>query len=799
MFAALGRLMWRWRWPVLGGWLVLVLAGAVLGGQVFDRLGATDNLRADAESQRAERRVKELLPEGTTVVAVVRDREIYDPPLVESVTRITNEIRDLPGVIEVDDVYNSAGGQIGADNSSSLVVVELADELPDAERERLEDRVVDLLRGIDAPEVLVGGEKLAERAFADQAIRDATIGESIALVVLLVALVVILGGFVAGVIPLAAALGAVAVTLLGLLGLATVMQVSEFAVNVVTLLGIGLAVDYALLLIARFREERTADPDAPPAELLARTTATAGRAVLVSGLAVGAAMVGLFAFAEPLLAAMALGGALVVVLATLVGLTAVPALIAVGHRRIPAPGADTRISRVVATVTGPVRRLLSRRNPVPAGAARRAAAGQGGPGTPDGLLARLAGYAQRRPKPVAIGVSLVLLLLAAPFVFGANLANSDARALPASMEARQVHDVVLRDFQAGRAAPVVVVVETDPATAAVRDLLNQLNTMPNVIRMQPRPDVPGNAAVIDVTPEGETGGPASREVVRQIRELDTPFPILVGGPAAELVDYQSSVTSRLPLAVLVLLLATAVLMFALTGSVVIPVKALLMNVLTLLATLGLLVVVFQWGIGAPLIGVESWGAIDLTTPILLFVFVFGLTMDYEVFLLGRIREEWTRWSGRHTPQARAQASDRAVLDGIRHTGPVVTAAAVCITIVFLGFLLGELTAVKEIGFGMAVAVILDVTVVRGLLLPALMSLLGEWNWWAPAPLRRLHERLFADRTVTPAVALAGSDAGRKAAVGRATPPSPRGPAAPGSAGAETGGGARATAEESANR
>ncbi|BCJ65438.1 MMPL family transporter [Polymorphospora rubra] len=793
MFAALGRLMWRWRWPVLGGWLVLVLAGAVLGGQVFDRLGATDNLRADAESQRTERRVKELLPEGSTVVAVVRDREIYDPPLVESVTRITNEIRDLPGVIEVDDVYNSAGGQIGADNSSSLVVVELADELPDAERERLEDRVVTLLRGIDAPEVLVGGEKLAERAFADQAIRDATIGESIALVVLLVALVVILGGFVAGVIPLAAALGAVAVTLLGLLGLATVMQVSEFAVNVVTLLGIGLAVDYALLLIARFREERAADPDAPPAELLARTTATAGRAVLVSGLAVGAAMVGLFAFAEPLLAAMALGGALVVVLATLVGLTAVPALIAVAHRRIPVSGADNRINRTVAAVTAPLRRLTGRRTP---GAGRR-----GGPAAPttDGLLARLAGYAQRRPKPVAIGVSVLLLLLAAPFVFGANLANSDARALPASMEARQVHDVVLRDFQAGRAAPVVVVVETDPATAAVRDLLNQLNTMPNVIRMQPRPDVPGNAAVIDVTPEGETGGPQSREVVRAIRDLDAPFPILVGGPAAELVDYQSSVTSRLPLAVLVLLLATAVLLFALTGSVVIPVKALLMNVLTLLATLGLLVVVFQWGIGAPLIGVESWGAIDLTTPILLFVFIFGLTMDYEVFLLGRIREEWTRWSGRHTPEARAKASDRAVLDGIRHTGPVVTAAAVCITIVFLGFLLGELTAVKEIGFGMAVAVILDVTVVRGLLLPALMSLLGEWNWWAPAPLRRLHERLFADRTVTPAVALAGSGGDRKVAVGRATAPSPAGPAAPGSAGAEHVDGARTTTGETVKR
>lgn len=203
-----------------------------------------------------------------------------------------------------------------------------------------------------------------------------------------------------------------------------------------------------------------------------------------------------------------------------------------------------------------------------------------------------------------------------------------------------------------------------------------------------------------------------------------------------------------------LLLVTGVLLFVLTGSVVIGVKALLMNALTLLATLGILVVVFQWGVGAALLGVESWGAIDLTTPILLFVFVYGLSMDYEVFLLSRIREEWLRWPAQVTPAGRRGAGDRAVLAGITRTGPVVTAAAVCIVIVFLGFLLGDLTAVKEIGFGMAVAVILDVTVVRGLLLPAVMSLLGEWNWWAPGPLRRLHERWSGRRAgpVPPAVA-----------------------------------------------
>ncbi|MEO3746816.1 efflux RND transporter permease subunit [Plantactinospora sp. B5E13] len=781
MFGALGRSMWRWRWPVIVGWLGLVVAGALLGGPVFDRLVSTDNLRPDAESEQAQRRIDVLLPEGPVVVAVLRDRDPYDPGLVASVNRVRTELVAVPGVVEVEDLYNAAGGRIGADNRSTLVRVELAEGLPEAQRERTEDRVAGLLRSIDAPEVLVGGEKLAERAFAEQAIEDAAVGESIALGVLLVALVVILGGLLSGMIPLLAALAAVAATLLGLYGLSTLTGVSEFTVNVVSLLGIGLTVDYALLVLARFREERAASghrtaPDgravpegADPAAALARTMSTAGRAVLVSGLAVAAAMTGLYVFAEPLLAAMALGGALAVVLATAAGLTLVPALIAVLHRRIPEPDAVTWVDRVRAAVDAPYRRIRptgGSARPVAGGGrsgggstARPIGGGRSGGGSGGGLLGRLARYAQARPGPVAFTVSAGLLLLALPFLAGANLANSDARALPASMEARQVHDVLLRDFEAGRAGPVTVVVTADPASGEVRDLMNQLNTLPQVIRMQPRPDVPGDAVVIDLTPRGVTGGPESRELVRAVRDLEQPLPLLVGGAAAELVDYQESVASRLPLAVLVLLLVTGVLLFALTGSLLIPVKALVMNALTLLATLGVLVVVFQWGVGAGLLGVEPWGAIDLTTPVLLFVFVFGLSMDYEVFLLARIREEWRRRSAARPasgPGARParplsgassvglQTGEQAVLVGITRSGPVVTAAAVCISIVFLGFLLGELTAVKEIGFGMVVAVLLDVTVVRGLLLPAVMSLLGEWNWWAPGPLRRLYDRFSGD-------------------------------------------------------
>jgi RND superfamily putative drug exporter len=728
VFARLGRVMARARWVVIGGWAVIAIAGAVFAGPVFDRLTTVDSLSPDAESARAQRRVDQLAPEGPVLVAVVQGVQPYDQSVVTSVMKASTDLRRLSGVKEVEDLYGGHGGQIGADNNSSLIRVELEVGLTPAEQEALEDRVVARLHQIAAPRVLVGGESLAERAFGEQATADAALGESIALVVLLVALVVIFGGVLAGAIPLAVAFAAVAGTLLGLFGLLTLTRVSDFAVNVVTLLGIGLAVDYSLLLVARYREHRADQADQanqasavphPAAgsasrprpgivDAIAASMATAGRAVLVSGLAVAAALAGLYVFAEPLLAAMALGGALVVVLATAVALTLVPALLAVAGRRIPPAGATTWVTTAVGRVAAAASSRLPRR-----ASARAVPRRERG-------LARLAAWAQRRPGPVALGVTGGLLILALPFL-GANLANSDARAMPQSMEVRQAYDAMQAGFNDHRAAPVVVVADVDPGSPALLAYLNQLNRLTEVFRLELRRDVPPGATIVDLTPKGPVGGLPSRTLVRQVRAIPTPFPVLVGGEAAELVDYQRSVAHRLPVAALVVLLATGVLLFGLTGSVVVPVKALLLNVLTLLATLGLLVVVFQWGWGGVLLGFQPWGAIDLTTPLLLFVFIFGLSMDYEVFLLARIKEEWDRH----------RDNDRAVLAGIAKTGPVITSAAVCIGIVFLGFVLGALVPVKEIGFGMAVAVLLDVTVVRGLLLPAVMTLLGDWNWWAP--------------------------------------------------------------------
>ena len=717
MFTALGRVMYRRRVLVLVLWAAVIVGGGVIGGQMFDRASSVESLSPVAESVRTEHLLDERVGDGPEVVAIARGRHPRDPELIQSLVGVADELHAIDGVVEVRDGYTAPGGLIGADNNSVAVWVELSLDLTEADQERLEKEVAALLHTIHAPTVLVSGEKLAERAFADQAIRDAAVGESIALVALFVALIVILGGVLAAVLPLLVALGAITAALVGLVGLTAVTPVSEFAINVVTLLGIGLAVDYTIVLIYRFREERAAEPAVDPSEWIGRTTATAGRAVLISGLAVTSAMVGLSVFAEPLLASIAQGGAIVALLATAVALTAAPALLGVLHRRVPAAGATTWVRRIVWRVRG----VFVRRPP-------RAADG--------GMLARLAEHAQRRPGPVAAVAAGGLLVLALP-VLTINLGNSDARSLPTSMEARQAYDVMQRDFLADRAAPVVVVIDADPAEPEVRDLLNELLVLPQVHQLQVRFDLPPGITVVDLTPRGATGGPESRELVREIRAMSSPLQVSVGGLAAEVVDHADSLGGRLPVVIGVLLVATMALLFALTGSVVIPVKALMLNLLTLLATLGVLVMVFQRGVGARLLGFESWGAMDLTTPVFLLVFIYGLTMDYEVFMLSRIKEEHDRGAGSH-----------AVLRGIVRSGPVVTAAAICMIIVFLGFVLGELVAVKEVGLGMAVAIALDVTVIRGLLLPAVMSLLGEWNWWAPAPLRRLHARWL---TTQPAV------------------------------------------------
>lgn len=698
MLFSLGCRISRHRLLVLLTWAVLVVVGAVLAGDVFDRTVSVADAPAGSESLRAGDRLDALDPEGEIVTAVLRGEDFFSPTLRDSATDVMASIRALPGVAEVTDAY-TAGGAIGDDGRSSLVVVELSLGLTDDEAVATASEVSDLLHSIAAPEVLVGGPLLAEEAFLDRATTDAARGEGIAIALLVVLLTVVLGSLRIALLPVVAALAAIAPTL-AILGLLTrVVDVNEFAVNVVTILGLGLAVDYSLLVVLRLREERAADPDAAVDELIARSVAGAGRAVLVSGLAVAVALLDILVLGDPLLSGMAIGGAVVVAVATAAGITLVPAALSVLHRALPAAGQRTWA------------RPWTRPSP-------RA-----------GLLLRSTRLAQRRPGVVALAAAALMLVLAAP-VASLALDDSDIRSLPAGAEERRAYDAATTGFTGVGIEPVTVVLDGSIQDAAVTGILDRIAALPEVADADIVEGLPPEVTAVAFTPVGDSAtSSAAQSLVAGVRGLESLVPVEVTGPAASLVDTRDHLAARLPWALVIVAGAGFALLSALTRSVVVPIKALVLASLTVASTLGVLTVVFGWGWGSSLMGFEPTGTLDVTTPLLIGLLVFGLTMDYEVFLLARITE---RWRSRDLAADPRIANAEAVRHGIARTGPVVTLAAAALCIVFLGFALGELVAMKEIGVGMVVAVVLDVTVIRGLLLPALMTLLGRANWWPGA-------------------------------------------------------------------
>ena len=670
---------------VLVAWVVAVLAGVLAAPGLFARLSPDAGGTATSESSVAARLLWEAQPRGEEVYAVADGRAADDPALERSVRVTAEALRALPGVAEVSDPYTSGVRELVAlDGRAVALTVRLdAGLLP----EGTVDAVAAQLRGLDAPTVLVGGGPLLDDEMNAQAAHDLARAELLSMPVVLVLLLVLFGGVVAAGLPVVVALVGVATTLLGLGLLTLVTDVSVYAINVVTMLGLGLAVDYALLVVTRFREERAADPadcsDVRPA--LARTVATAGRTVAFSGLTVAASLAGLLVFSDDFLRSMGAAGIVVVLLDVLAALTLLPALLVlVGHRLRPAR-------------TG---------------------------ARPGGLLVRLARLTRSRPAVVVVVLAGVLLLAGTPFL-GVRFADADARSMPASSPSRQLADLAESRFGVDPATDPVVLVSRGPLPAQVREALPGL---PGVLAVTEREDVPG-LTVVDVLPEGSGQGPVATALVEQVRALpDAP---LVTGAAARLVDTQGALLDRLPWALLVVAGATLVLLFAFTGSVVLPVKAVLMNVLSLGASFGALVWVFQDGHLGWLVGTEALGSLALETPVLVFAIAFGLSMDYEVFLLGRVREEHLVTGD----------TDLAVERGLASTGRTITSAALLVVVVFAGFVAGGFSPVKQVGLGLVVAVAVDVTLVRMLLVPAAMRLMGEWNWWAPAPLRRLHERI----------------------------------------------------------
>ena len=659
---------------VAAGWLVVLVLGVGAAGMLFSTLDADLDGAPSFESEQVNARLDRLAPDGGDVVAVVDGAAVGDDVLAQ--------LRATPGVEAVNTLPSEDGG-------ATAVQVVLAPGLGDDAHEDLIDDVAGQLRAIDAPSVLVGGEQLLDDEMSELAEKDAQRAEMISLPIALVVMAIVFGGVLAAGLPLAVALSGAGVTLLALAGLAGLTDVSLYAVNVTLMLGIGLGIDYGLLVISRFREERGAGLDVPAA--LHRTMATAGRTVVFSAATVAVALVGLAVFPDPTIRSLAYAGVGVVLTTMVAAVSLLPALLAWGgHRLSPAAPASSH-----------------------------------------GPFARLAHLVMRRAVPVVVVVGLGLVLLAAPFLH-ARFDDIGVHALPESSETRQVAEAIDARFPAVTAEPVEVVADVDPDDPRLAAWVDGVSRLPGVAGATIDDDVSGaGVTVVEVQAEGETNGRTAQAVVREVRALDPGFPVLVGGDPAEIVDLEDSITSRLPIVIGIVVVATFVLLFLMTGSVVVPVKAIVMNVLSLGATFGALVLVFQDGHLSGLLGFDPPGSLDLIMPVIVFVFAFGLSMDYEVFLLSRIREVWEETGD----------NELAVAQGLQRSGRIITSAALLIVIVFAGFAAGEIVAMKQLGLGLAVAVIVDATIVRCLLVPATMKLMGRWNWWAPASLARLHARI----------------------------------------------------------
>jgi RND superfamily putative drug exporter len=534
----------------------------------------------------------------------------------------------------------------------------------------------------------VGGAAVANAQVTRASERDLVRAELIAFPLLLLLTLWIFRGLVAALVPLAAGALTIAATLALLRVVNLVTPVSVFALNLVTGAALGLAIDYSLLLVSRYREELAGRERV--ADAVRATIATAGRTVAFSSVTVAAAFGSLLAFPLGFLRSMALGGLIVAPLSGVVALFVVPALFALLGRRIDALS-PARFRRAADRAARPER---------------------------EGGWYRFAQGVMRRPALVAIATSALVLVLAAPFL-GSRFTGVDARVLPPSASARRATELLRAHFPAGTDAPIEVVLHGGSRAVVVR----RLRTLPDVAAVSaPRALAPGLTAV-EVIPHDDAMAASTKSLVRTIRRFPN---VSVSGRTAWFVDTSRTLLDRLPLALTVLVAVELVLLFFVTRSFVLPVKAVVMNVLGVLAAFGILVFIFQDGRLQGPLGYESEHALELTQPVLLAAIAFGLATDYGVFLLSRIREA-------HDD---GLANREAVALGLERTGRVITAAALLFCVAVGSFATSDVLIVKELGLGVAVAVAIDATLVRALLVPSLMALLGDWNWWAPRRFRR---------------------------------------------------------------
>ncbi len=735
-FDRLGRFAVRRRWWIVAAWAVLILVAVPFAPQAPGALSAGGFILDDLESARAKALLSDELgvePSAFVLVYTSETMVAGTPEWLAAVTAATRDVAAAPHVTRVLS-HVLAPRQVSADGHTAYDVVFL--DLPPDDSPDAIPPVAERLREVAGLTVRIGG---GPAFYGDvQAVTETDLrrSELISLPLAALALVLVFGSLVAAGVPLAVGGAAVLVALAGIFIVASIWPMSIFVLNLATLLGLGLGVDYSLLMTSRFREE-LAHREGPDrvADAVRVTVATAGRAVFFSGLTVLLGLLGLVLFEFMILRSVGIAGAIVVGLAVLAAVTLLPAILAILGTRIDA--------------------LAVRRVTVEPGV--------------DGPWARLARRVMRHPVAFLVPTLALLLILGLPFL-QVRFNAPDASILPPSVPSREAYDVLVREFGEGEFAPLVVAIRT-AGDATSPDNLARLYDYSRRLAADPR--VSRVAGLVDVDPRltlpqyqllyASRGGPPDRFVATALDAttrgditaftITTPYgpnrdegralvrdlragsgvlappegtTILVGGGAADVDDVVTRVWADFPRSAAFIVVTTFLVLFVLLRSVVLPIKALAMNTLSIVASFGALVWIFQQGnLSAPL-GFQPLGFVETTQPVIMFCVLFGLSMDYEVFLLSRMKETWDR----------THDNTEAVARGLERSGRIVSSAALIVVLVAGSFAFADIVLIKALGLGVAIAVALDATIVRALLVPATMRLLGRWNWWVPARLDR---------------------------------------------------------------
>ena len=689
--------------------LVFVLLAGVFGGPVAGQL-AEDGGFVDerSDSVRAEERIEAAsgTAPGAGIVLLADTPSGADSPAGrQRVAALQRVLAREPGVASVTSVLDTRDPRfVSRDGRSTYLAVTLeADADEDAIVEAYEERFA------DDRSVTLGGGLIAGNQIGDSVAADLGRAEALAFPVLFLLSLIFFRGRAAP-LPLVVGMTTVLGTFLVLAGVNQVFGLSIFALNLVIGLGLGLAIDYTLFLVTRFREELAAQ--GPGAGAIATTLATAGRTVAFSAATVAIALSTLVIFPLNFLQSMGIAGAVVAVMAGLASLIVAPALFALW-------GAKLQIRR------------------------RRAARPEHA-----GAWYRLSHAVMRRPGAIAAATAVLMIIVAAPSL-RVVWTPVDSSVIPKDQSARTVADALQRDFPGADEGSVTVVMSASRDEAdAVQAYAASLTELPNArAALAPR-SLDAETWQVDVVPRGEPDGEPARALVEAIRAQDAPFQTLVAGPAAAFVDQQAAIGSRLLLAGALLVALTFAVLWLMTGSVVLPAKAIVMNVLTVGASLGVLTLVFQDGRFEGLLGYTPNGGVEPTDFLVAAALIFALSTDYGVFLLGRIKEA----------RDGVRSEREAVAIGLERTGAVVTAAAILLAVAIGAFITSSISFIQQIGVATATGVLIDAFVVRALLVPSLMGLLGRWNWWSPAPLARLHDRIGLSEGGAPAPAPAATPA-----------------------------------------